>query len=132
MAVDRVCPACHPLRVVLELSSEADTEVLWSVTRPTAALPACARVSRRLGCERAGGHRSAWGVLLSLRPGAGPPSPLLLGCVPGPRGEAMARLHFSTSPGWINVSAAGFPLGFHPVVKHGDLVIFNFQFAGLS
>lgn len=31
LAIDGVCPACHPLRVVLELPGEADTEVLWSV-----------------------------------------------------------------------------------------------------
>lgn len=69
------------------------------------------------GCERAGGRHSALGVLLSLRPGAGPPSPLLLGCVPGPRGEATAWLHFGTSPGSISVSAAWVSPWFSPRCK---------------
>lgn len=44
LAIDGVCPARHPLRVTLELPSEAAMEVLWSVARPDgspAGLRAC-------------------------------------------------------------------------------------------
>lgn len=60
-----------------------------------------------------------WAPVGVVGPGTGSPSPLPLGCVRGPRGEATARLHFSTSPGWVDASAAWASPWFSPSCKAG-------------
>lgn len=72
--------------------------------------PACLR----WGVSPLGTRACRWVPFGVGGPGAGCPSPLPLGCVPGPRGKATARLYFSTSPGWINSSAAWVSPWFSP------------------